>query len=348
MIETPIRNPGRFETSADLFAKCHETVLRLKDLHCRDDDLPPLLVEAAAFYDMALIACGLRNWTLTTDMNAPLVAAARFLERLAPTAELTHLHDDFVTLSYDVGALTPREAFAYTQHIPDVLTPAQSEFLHETVHTRFDWIAGQDDREHWIMDAFEDAARALDVDTLFEQGATGEESKNWWRTMVAEQPDYLQRRDAKSDLIDVFSEFAPDATFARADACDLVLFDLLAEKGLRRVDRKRLKLRKVNGKISHSPSAAYYDHHERFHEVDLVWLIETTGAQQIYFADPAAPSIEDAIKKDASEINHDQTAFHKEQIALAQARERRRKVSAGKLPTRAMMSRIRNWLSPSP
>jgi hypothetical protein len=123
-----------------------------------------------------------------------------------------------------------------------------------------------------------------------------------------------------------------------------------------------LKLRNVAGAIKYGSSSPQYEHHAGFAETDWVWLIETTGAPQIFFADPANPRLEDAKRREfADRAAYNESAFARQQDELAQKRaakrakrrleqdtwdqeklrEQKKPVSA---PSIGVMARIRGWL----
>lgn len=112
MTITPIPLTGSIVSSRHLFGECYNTVNQLKEFHFCDDDLPPLLVEAAAFWDVGFRLAGLRTMLESRIDLADLYRKSwLFLDRLELAPDAVRLRDDLKTSAEELTHLTPEETF---------------------------------------------------------------------------------------------------------------------------------------------------------------------------------------------------------------------------------------------
>lgn len=347
----PVANPAPADIA--LFELSFETRNTLVSLHVRDSDLPAEIAQAACLYEMAMIAAGFRNWNTNLDPSACFASAAACLTRVALGGDAARLAADFAASADDLAALSAQEAFDATSGRYDALPPPVLAVYDQATQHRFSWIANQDDevRAEALRDLFARVAEVLKLGAFFEFGADADARAAWRRDAVAALPDYAARKEDCAEWAAMVKKVEPDYRPRYADHRDTVLFDLLAARGLRRTGSSYLKMRRVDGTLSYSAeSVAYEKTAARFAEVDWVWRIKTTGADLIYYADPATPEIEKARAARPKGDALENTAFVQQQAAQQARRAAKRAaqtvpaVPAPKAPSAGMMARIRGWL----
>jgi hypothetical protein len=270
------------------------------------------------------------------------------------------LRHDLEAAAWDLEKLTADEAYNYSRYARDAFEPARLQEI-DAAFDRFSWVNETENAKQLVPDLFEIAARTLPIGDLFSFGASVETRETWLRDAVASLPDYAARRDDMDDWLPILRHQGDDSVKWPSNR-NKVLFDLLAKRGLRRVGHQSLKLRNVAGAIKYGSSSPQYEHHAGFAETDWVWLIETTGAPQIFFADPAKPRLEDAQRREiADRAAYNESAFARQQDELVQKRaanlEKRRleqdtwdrekpreQKKARNAPSSGVMARIRGWL----
>lgn len=359
------------EARGNLMFQCYDTVDKLRKLHFRDSDFPPNMAEAAALYDTTLTVSGLHAKSFATiDLAKPYLASARLLAQLSRDPEIDRLCEDLLRSGNELSRVTPQEAFHYQTNNRGFFDEARLAELDFSAHGRFKWLSDNTDayREEWVMTLFENAAGQLGIGAFFEdmpdpQSTVADREvrqswiqhqATWMRDTVAALPDYAARREDCAELRAMLIEVIPDYAPKTQVEHDMVLFDLLQDKGLRRTGSTMLKLRTAAGKIKHQSDSRYYEHHKDFNDTDWVWLIQTTGAAQIYYQSAEHPYLEDAVRVEPE--NFKATTFSREQQALAEARNRKReKRREGEVianhpptaPSKSVMDSIRGWLNRS-
>ncbi|MEO1639063.1 MAG: hypothetical protein AAFU41_07435 [Pseudomonadota bacterium] len=351
-----------------LLLQCYRAVDMLEKLHFRRSDFPPFMKEAAALYDTTLSVAGLQARSFATiDLVGPYADSARILSHLNGNAEIDRFAADIARSADELRRATPVEAYQYQTFQRDTFAEHRLAELDLAAHERFNWLSSKpnEEREEWVTTLFETVAEQLELEKLFETMAEPKRTledrallrawiahqEAWLRKTIAALPDYEERRDDNAELRDVMMQSNPRVVLNTNLEYDTDLFDLLIQKGLRRCDAIMLKLRKVNGVISHSGESVHYEHHAGFKDVDWVWLIKTTGAPQLYFQSADQPYLDDAVRQAPDDFKA--TLFSQEQQARAEARARkqmkRREVDVesddpSDAPSKSVMDTIRSWL----
>lgn len=295
------------------------------------------MVDAAALYDTTLSVTGLHARRFAAlDLAEPYAASARILAHLNSDPEIDRFRAGLLRSAEELGRVTPEEAYLFQTGNRDHFSEQRLEELDFATHDRFEWLIKKEDhRQDWAETLFQKVADQLGLDALFENMPAPEKTtsdrdalgdwisrkETWMRDTVAALPDYASRREDRAELVAMMMQSDFGYSPKRNLENDTVLFDLLAEKGLRRTGSDRLKMMDTNGDISHIGDSIFYEHHAAFKDVDWVWLIKTTGATQLYYQSAKEPFLDDAIRRKPQDYNA--TAFAREQQALADARNRK-------------------------
>lgn len=333
---------GDIKPRGALLYQCSKVVKDLNELHFRSSDYPPFLKDAAALFDTSHVVANVAAGRYAKlDLAEPYAASARILGQLKVNSEVARLREDLLRSAEDLSVVTPLEAFHYGTGNWDYFSKAQLAELDFAKIGRFEWLFelltnnSEDNRNEWLETLFEDVAEQLNISELFDYMPDADETmsssalirtwsdrkKIWLRDTVSALPDYAARRDDHAELRAFKKEYLPD--YGQPDVKDdTVLFDLLMEKGIRRTGSTRLKLKGVDQDLGYYAESVNYEHHETFKEVDWVWLINTTGAPQMYYQSAEQPFLEDAIWREPEDR---EATFWWKQMRAAEKESERKK-----------------------